>query len=266
MEVVVLGSGAAIIKEKRASASFLLKISSGESILLDAGWAAPLRLLQAGQDIQKLDHICISHPHADHIGSLMNILQSMLVSGYDVSGDGWEERKRTKPLYLHGYPGFGVHYEALRNIMVPERVEPYKINVLEYKDDKRDFGNLTISGVEVTHVPQFWSAAAFRVDAEGKSVVYSGDCGYDERLTKLAQGADLALFEMSVPPWMYKKGSRPNHISAYECGLIAAKAGVKKLALVHLYDNDTNEAILKDVNKNFEREVIISEDLQRIKV
>lgn len=266
METIVLGSGAPIIKEKRASASFLLKTGSGETVLLDAGWSAPLRLLQAGQDIQKLDHICISHPHADHMGSLMNILQSMLVAGYDISGAGWEERKRTKPLHIHGYPGFGAHYETIRGIMFPERVEPYKINVLEYNDDKRSFGNISISGVEVTHAPQFWKAAAFRVDADGKSVVYSGDCGYDERLVKLSKDADLALFEMTVPSWMYKNGPRPGHLSAYECGLIASKAGVKKLALVHLWDNDTAEAMLADVNKNFNGEVIISEDRQKIGV
>ena len=149
---------------------------------------------------------------------------------------------------------------------MPERVEQYKIEVLEYKSDKRTFDDVTIVGTEVVHVPQFWSSAAFRVESAGKSVVYTGDCGYDERFVALAKDADLGLFEMSVPLWMYKNGARPNHISAYECGLIAAKAKVRKLALVHLYDNDTPEAIETDVRKNFSSELILSEDLQKIEV
>lgn len=266
MDVTILGSGTCIIKEKRTSASFLVRTNDGQSVLLDCGWDAPMHLLKADQDIQKLDHVAISHPHADHIGSLMSILQSMLVSGYDVSGEGWQERARTKPLYLHGYPGFKEHYETLRGIMVPERVEAYQINVDEYQDDKRSFGNITVSGVEVMHVPHFWKSSAFRIDADGKSIAYTGDCGYDERFVKLAKGADLGLFEMSVPTWMYATGARPNHISPFECGLIAAKAGVKKIVLVHLYDNDSEENIEKAVRESFGGELIIAEDLQRVEI
>lgn len=265
MDLTVLGSGTCIIKEKRASASFLLR-RGDQSVLLDAGWDTPMRLVEVGQDVQKLDHIIISHPHADHMGSLMSILQSMLVAGYDVSGEGWQQRRREKPLFIHGYPGFTEHYEALRRIMVPERVEPYRINILEYRNEKRSFGDITISSTEVIHVPEYWSSAAFRIDADGKGFVYSGDCGYDERLLDLAKGADLGLFEMSVPSWMYSKGPRPNHLSGYECGLIAARAGLKRLVLAHLYDNDTKENTEAEVRKNFSGELIVSEDLQTIKV
>ncbi len=266
MEVTIRGSGTAVIKKNRTSASFLLRTDNGESRLLDAGWGAPMRLLDVGEDPQKIDHILITHPHADHIGCLLNLLQSMLVAGYDVCGDGWQLRKRSKPLYLHGYPGFAQDYEALRKIMFPERSEPYEIKVFGYSDDKRTFGDIVISGVEVTHMPQYFKSVAFRVDADGKSLVYSGDCGFDERLVTLSKGADVGLYEMSVPSWMYAKGPRPNHISATEAGIIAAKAGVKRLVLVHLYDNDKPENITADARKNFDGEIIISEDPQRIKI
>ncbi len=266
MELTILGSGTAIIKKTRTSASFLLKTNNNETILLDAGWGCPMRILESGANPQGLDHILITHPHPDHIGSLMNLLQSMLVSGYDVSGDGWQQRKREKPLHIHGYPGFTGDYETLRKIMFPERNEPYEIKIFEYPDNKRVFGDITIIGTEVVHVPQYFKASAFRVDADGKSVVYSGDCGFDERLIKLSKDADIALYEMSVPSWMFAKGARPNHISAIECGIIAAKAGVKRLVLVHLYDNDKEDTIISDVKKNFSGELIISHDLKKIKV
>lgn len=266
MELTILGSGTAVIREKRLPASFLLRTDTGKNLLLDAGWGAPMRILQARQDPQTIDHILISHPHADHMASLIPILQSMLVAGYDVSGGGWQERERKKPLYLHGYSGFTAHYEELRKIMMPERAEKYPINIFEYKDDTRFFNDITIIGIEVTHVPQFWSASAFRIEADGASIVYSGDCGYDERLVKLAKDADFGLFDASVPPWMYKNGPRPNHMSPFECGLVAYKADVKTLALFHLYDNDTKENIENDVRKNFSGELIITEDIQRFHI
>ncbi|MCL4379317.1 MAG: MBL fold metallo-hydrolase [Candidatus Marsarchaeota archaeon] len=266
MEITILGSGSAIMREKRRSASHLVKTNSGKSLLLDAGSGVPVNILKTGQDVQKLDHILITHAHGDHLGNLIPLMQSMLVDGYDVSGEGWQERRRTKPLYLHGYKGFTDHYEALRKIMFPERAEPYEIKIAEYQDNERTFDDVVIKGTEVTHVPQYWSASAFRVEADGKSIVYTGDCGYDERFVKLARNADVGLFEMSVPVWMYKAGPRPNHLSAFECGLVAAKSGVKKLVLVHMFDNDSEEAITEAVRQNFKGELIISEDLQRIEV
>ena len=266
MKLTILGSGSGFIREKRTSASFLLNADSGEAFLLDAGWGAPSRLLQAGQNIQSIDHILISHPHADHIGSLMNILQSMLLAGYETTGKGYQERKRKKPLYLHGYSGFKAHYETLRGIMMPERAEPYEIKILEYKENKNTFGNCTISGTEVKHVPQYWSSSAFRIDADGKSIAYTGDCGFDERFIKLAKGADLGIFEMSISSQMYERGSWKGHLSPYECGLLASKAGIKRIVLVHLYDNDSSENIEKEVRKNFGGELIISQDLQTIKL
>lgn len=264
MELTILGSGTCIIKEQRSSASFLLRAGK-TSLLLDCGWGAPEKLLKAGQDIQKLDHILISHPHADHIGSLINILQSMLVAGYDISGPGYQKRKRSKTLYLHGYKGFERDYEDLRRIEMPEREESYAIKLFEYyRKSSHTIGDLKITGVHVAHVPRFFNSAAFRIDYHGKSMTYGGDSCYDKAVIDLARNSDLALLEMSVPPSMFRKGQRPNHLSSYECGMMAKLAKVKTLALAHLYDNTASTEIIKEVRKNFDGELIITRDLQRI--
>jgi ribonuclease BN (tRNA processing enzyme) len=266
MKLTVLGSGTAVIRKKRHSASMFVD-AMGKTLLLDCGWGCPENMLKAGKNPQTIDHILISHPHPDHMGSLMNLLQSMLVSGVDVSGKGWEQRKREKTLYLHGYDGFAEDYEALRKIMFPERKEPYKIEVFEYPKNTNTFDGIKITGTTVTHVPEYFNSSAYRIDCDGKSIVYSGDCGYDERLVELSNNADLALYDVSVPPWMFKKGARPNHTSAYECGLMAHQAGVKKLALFHLYDNATKPATEKEARRGgFPNELIITKDLQTIEI
>lgn len=264
MRLTVLGSGAAVIRKDRSSAAFLLE-ADNQILLFDCGWGCPEKLLKVGCDIQKIDHILISHPHADHIGSLMNILQSMLVSGYGVSGPGYLRRRRSKTLYLHGYRGFAKHYEILRGIMVPEREEPYRIEVIEHPPTKTKFGNLTITSAEVKHVPQFWNSAAFRVDYNDKSLIYSGDSSYDENLVRLSKGASIALYEASIPIQMYRKsGSRPNHLSPFECGLLAQRANAKKLVLVHMFGNDSKERIEKEVRKSYSGPLIISRDMQHL--
>ena len=48
---------------------------------------------------------------------------------------------------------------------------------------------LTVSCIPIKH----YNGVAYRLEAEGKSVIYSGDMGYDENLSKLGKEADLAI-------------------------------------------------------------------------
>lgn len=263
MKLTILGSGSALINKKRASASMMLE--AGKKLLLfDYGWGAPLNIVRAGFDIQKINQIFISHPHADHMGSLINILQSTLVSGIF-----YPKTKRTQPLYLHGYRGFKNDLDTLIKMMSPELKIvklPFEIKVFEYHQDKKIIDNLKIYGQEVRHFPEEFHSVAFRVDYLKKSFVYSGDCGYDENLVKLAQNADLGAIEATLTPNYYKKyGPKPNHLSANEVGMVADKANLKKIVLFHLYDKLKYAGDrIKAVKENFKGQVIISKDLQTI--
>lgn len=263
MKLTILGSGSAVITKKRASASMMLEV--GEKLLLfDCGWGVPLNILRAGFDIQKIDHILISHPHADHMGSLINILQSIFVSGIF-----YPKTKRIKPIYLHGYFGFKKNLEILIKIMSPELKIvklPFKIKVFEYQQNQRIIGNLKISSHEVKHFPNEFHSVAFRIDYSKKSFVYSGDCGYDENLIKLVKNTDLAAIEATINPDYYQKfGPFPNHLSANEAGVIAQKAKIKKLVLFHLYDKLKYAGNrIKAAQENFKDEVIIAKDLMKI--
>lgn len=259
MKVTILGSGCSYINLDKKGAAFLLEFD-GKYLLFDCGWGCQESLLRIGIPVQKLDHVFITHPHADHIGGLIPLLQSIYVSGLF-----YPKTKRTKPLYLHGYKGFSKDYEALRTIMFPERIEPYEIHVLEYYNETRNFDSFKVHSSEVVHNPRYFHSNAYRIDFGNKSFVYSGDMGYDEKFIALSKDADIALLEMSFWPAYFKEfGARPNHLSTFECGLIAKKAKIKKLVLVHTYDKATDKEIESEIRKNFEGELIISKDLLNI--
>lgn len=262
MKLTVLGSGICIIGTERKGPSFLLDCD-GTALLFDCGWGFGENFMKAGYDLQALDHVFISHPHADHMGSLMHILQSMYVASNFYP----ETKGRTKPLHLHGYKGFSKDYETLRSIMFPERLESYEIKLFEYQNDQQVFGDVKIAGHEVKHRPDIFHAAGYKVEYNGKVFMYSGDTSFDEKpLTYLAKDADLAIFEASNKPESYtKNGPISNHLSAYEAGVLAQKANVKKLGLFHLYDID-EQVIKKEVGKNFKDELLILEDLQIIEL
>lgn len=260
MKITVLGSGTAAIRKERGSPVFLIE-AGPTKLLLDCGWSAGTNLVRAGYEPQQIDHIFISHPHADHMGNLINFIQSNLVTGYY-----WPKKKRTRALYLHGYKGFKKDYELLRKIMHPERKEKYPIKVLEYSNHHRDFKGIRVFGHEIKHVPYF-SAASFRIEYKGRVVAYSGDCAFDRSLIKISRNANLAMYDCSTTPKAYREhGPAASHMSPYECGMIANEANVKKLLPWHLYDNATGAEIRNEIKKNFRGQIIIPKDFQVINI
>lgn len=263
MKLTIIGSGSAVIRKERKAPSMVLEVGN-KTLLFDCGWGCGVNLLEAGFDIQKIDHIFITHPHADHMGDLVSLIFSMTVTGIFLP-----EKKRTKPLVIHGYKGLKKDFEVLHKIMHPEMIKygfPFKLKVLEYTNSSRKIDDFDIKSKEVNHT-EFFNAVAFRIEKGKKSFVYSGDTANNENLVKLSKDADLAVYEMSVPDWYFKKrGPAPTHLSPEECGQIAAQAGVKKLVLVHLYDNEPAKETRKAIKRNFKGQLIIPKDLQKIRI
>jgi len=73
---------------------------------------------------------------------------------------------------------------------------------------------------------------AYRIEADGKSVTYSGDTAPDDNLIKLAKETDTLVHECSFPSEEFLLGL---HTTATELGHLAAKAECKRLVLTHLY-------------------------------
>ncbi|MDJ0641319.1 MAG: MBL fold metallo-hydrolase [Erythrobacter sp.] len=72
----VLGSGGPIAKAGRAGTSYLLWIDGEPRLLIDAGSGSFLRFAEAGGKIESLDAILLTHLHADHVGDLIDVLNS----------------------------------------------------------------------------------------------------------------------------------------------------------------------------------------------
>ena len=260
MKLTILGSGICVFDHERKGPSFLLE-TDNQLLLFDCGWGFGENLLKAGHQPFDLDHIFISHPHADHMGGLINILQSIFVTTKF-----FPEKARIKPLFLHGYLGFKKDYEKLRSLLFPEREEPYEINVIEHQNDSKIYDTFELSTAEVKHRPDLFHSTAYRIDADETAFVYSGDCGYDERIIELSKDAQLIVLDCSNPAKTYRKhGAASNHLSPFECGKVAKQAKINELILYHIYyDLTTKEEIEEEVKKNFDGKLILPTDLQTI--
>ncbi|HDL65163.1 MAG TPA: MBL fold metallo-hydrolase, partial [Proteobacteria bacterium] len=130
----------------------------------------------------------------------------------------------------------------------------FPVMIHEITDNEWSGKGWKIQTGPVKHNPE---SIAYRLEADsGKVVVYTGDTGYSESLIELARGADLLISECSFPDAV----DLPAHLNPSKVGRIARLAGVKKVLLTHLYPPCDEVDIVKECGREFEGEIIKSED------
>lgn len=258
----MLGTGTGLIRAERRSPAVLIE-SKHESVVVDCGWGVPDALTKINFPLHTLGHICITHSHADHMSALPALLQSLVIANIPhLPGEA-----RQKPLYLHGYPGFAEDIGALTRMMVPELRLGEQVVIVEHGDGiSKKFGGLSIAAQEIQHIREL-RAVAFRISDDVHSVAVSGDLGWDERFAPIVEETNLAVLDASVSNDLFEQlGPRPNHLSAVECGMWAARAGLDHLVLTSLYDLDKTLALEAAVRQNYQGKLTIPHDLQEFEL
>jgi ribonuclease BN (tRNA processing enzyme) len=119
------------------------------------------------------------------------------------------------------------------------------------REDEVRFGDLRIRSAPTNHTE---GSLAYRVEAEGRSLVYSGDTDESDSLVALARGADLLVLEAANP--FKVKG----HLTPAEAGRLAARAGVGRLLLTHLYPPCDTVDVAALAGLEFSGEILRAED------
>jgi len=264
MKITMLGTGTGMIRPDRRSPSVLLETLSGESAIVDAGWGVPEALREINFPLHTLSHLAITHSHADHMATLPSLIQSQLIANLRGYGPAREDH-----VIIHGYPGIKKDIVTLREMQVPEPDSPKREPaIVEHGRDMRlRMANLAISGLEVRHIEALRSVS-YSFEADNKKVVVTGDLGWEEDEQKLAKllmhlnNADMAIMDSSATHEEYEQQPVRSHLSPYQCGLLAARAGIKHLVLTSLTDRESEEFIIEKVHENYDGELTIPHDGQ----
>ena len=117
----------------------------------------------------------------------------------------------------------------------------------------QQLGPFTVTSLPAAHPVEAYS---IRVEAGGRSLVYSGDTGPTAGLVALAAGADLALFEASFvgddhPPDL--------HLSARDAARIAQQARATRLVLTHLVAWNADDQVLREAQEVFAGPIALAE-------
>jgi len=201
-------------------------------------------LASAGLPWAEIDVLFFTHFHADHIGDLAALLFALNIPNVN----------RTHPLTLCGPPGMQQLYEnlvaAYGRWLPPKRYELY---IEELRGEPIE-GMLW--RVETAQAEHSQPAYGCRLEADGASMVYSGDTDYSESLISLASSCHLLILECSYP----NEIEAPGHLTPEKAGEMAARADCRKLALTHIYPVSARYDLVAQCRKSFPGDVILAED------
>lgn len=272
----VLGSGGPEVQDKRASSSYLIWQNGSPRILIDSGGGSALRFGQSGANVTDLYAVLFTHFHIDHSSDFPALIKSSY----------FEDRNKDLPVFgPEGnklLPSADQFIQRLFNDK--SGTWPYMSDFLpaisqvkdtgEYHLSARDIpfnrekavkvfskNGLSVSTISVHHGPLL--ALAWRIDADGKSIVISGDMNGDyHSLEKLAKDADLLVAHNAVPE-NTRGVARNLHMPPSVIGKIAQSANVKQLVLSHLMLRTLNkrQQTLKFIQQHYRGKTRFANDL-----
>lgn len=243
VKITIIGSGCGIPNPKRGSPCIAVAVGT-EKIVFDCGPGALRAMAAAGFAWDKVDMLFFTHFHTDHVGDMAPLLFALNIP--DVN--------RTEPLALFGPPGLQKLYDKLvaahGDSLSPKR---YELHIQE-------LGNEPLEGamwrVETAAAEHSQPAIAYRIEADGAAMVYSGDTDYSEAIIRLAASCDLLILECSYP----NEIEVPGHLTPAKAGEMAARAACRKLALTHIYPVSADYDLAAQCRQSFPGDIITAED------
>ena len=243
-ETALVGGNTSCVEVTGGGSRVILDAGSGIRALGDA-------LVKAGE--HKRVHLLLSHVHWDHVMGIP-FFTPLYVPGCEVViGSGPLERDGAsgKRLPLREVlqrqmtpPLFPIDFDSVSGRVTTVDLEP---------DSAFTVGRLEVTMATLSHPDPVW---AYRISFGGHSVVYATDTEHeegkiDERLVRLARGADVLIYDAQYTPEEYRGEVGPSKRgwghSTYEAGVdVARAASVKTLALFH-HDPRRSDAQVSEI-------------------
>jgi len=219
--LVVIGSGTVAPSARRTAPAHWVE-AGATRLLLDCGAGTLHRAATLDLPWHTVQHIAITHFHADHWGELPHLLFALR----------WGiEPARSAPLVVWGPAGLRARLEALARGFgdwVLEPGFPLAIRELAPGAAAALADDVTLECHATPHTDE---SLAYAVRHAGCRLVYTGDTGPSDALARWAAGCDLLLAECSLP----EERAIDVHLTPSRAGVMARDAQAKCLVLTHFY-------------------------------
>jgi ribonuclease BN (tRNA processing enzyme) len=245
--VTIIGSGNPQYNPERSQPSALVQYK-GTKFLIDMGNGTKAQLNKLGLTGRNSpDALLITHHHIDHNEEFMSMVHSKFMSPNEfiIAGPSPIDemtgyvKKFYKDDLNYRLSGIGRTFD--------EKSTKETVKVLK-DGESFEYKGVKISTLEVPHSIK---TIAYRFDADGKSIVITGDLTYTDNLRKLAKNVDILVIDGKVSPIQNGNGSTnqsgqnrsqqnpvdgsvPAHASIPQIAKMALECNAKTMVLTHL--------------------------------
>jgi ribonuclease Z len=229
LRVGIVGSGVLVPNDGRRSSGHWVSAEDGPRgeapfrLLFDCGSGTLHGMARDGLPWGELSHIVVSHFHADHLGDLAPVVWALR----------WGLRgTRTHPLHLLGPEGLGMRMHGLAAGFGSWLLDPgFPVIVHEVAPGapwREEHSGLELVAHAAAHTPE---ALAWRLEARGASVGYTGDTGASPPLAAFFRGVELLVAECALPD----PDETGIHLTPAGLAALASGARPELLVPVHFY-------------------------------
>ena len=274
MRLTLLGTGLPMPNPKRKGPSQVISVGHLH-ILIDCGPGAVQRLGEAGIAPRDIDHVFITHHHADHYLDLDYFILIRWLTGCDrplsIYGPSGQSRMIDRMMELNAYD-----FENRLHVMARGRPLP-KIIVTEFGQGHiGDISGVGVSAFVTPHLPDDRSFG-FCLRTRDKTIVISGDTAPCENVVKAAYKADILVHECVdskksnlasvpgfAPPEERLAYMASIHTVPEKLGLIAREAKPGKLVTMHMVPATVPAELKATIARDFDGTILIGEDLMQV--
>jgi ribonuclease BN (tRNA processing enzyme) len=260
--VLLLGTGGAPNANRRQACLLVARADRAlPPILLDTGNGLEVvrALIDAGVDPLRVQDVFISHRHADHSGGLDPLLLwrrlRILKTGQTIAEI--PARVYAEPRVLEA---FGRFLDVTSSGTIPAYGAALQLTpLLDGQPAALPHGGQIVPFL-VDHAPVDGGALGCVVEIDGLRIAYSGDTRPSARLVEAVQGVDVLLHEAGGLDQDAEVVHRHAHSTAGDAGRAAREAGVARLVLTHIPDDDLVEPMRTEAAAAFGRPVEVAAD------
>lgn len=289
LSVVFVGTAGSTPTPRRGLTSVLAR-RGGDHLLFDCGEGTQRQLLRS-VGLADLEHVFITHFHADHILGIPGMLKTFALRG------------RELPLTIYGPPGLERvigEFDAMIGRL------PYDLDVYELAPgEELGFKGYRVSAFDVAHRGRAYGYALIESDRpghfdeetarrlgvtpgpdfgvlqrggeveladgtfvrseqvvgetrRGRRVVYTGDTAPCDATVEAATGADLLIHEATFGDDEAARAVETKHSTARQAAEVAREAGVELLCLTHISSRYFGKELREEA-----REVFANTELPR---
>ena len=263
----VLGTASALPTTERYPSAQVLDVR-GRLFMMDCGEGAQIQLRKVGVSFLRIEHICLSHIHGDHIFGLFGLLSTMSLLGRSAPlriyapktfrtildffmiqfGEGVQfeidyvelDMKEPQVVYenrtveLLAFPLN--HRVETFGYIIREKMPPFNVRkdaVQKYALTLTEIGTLKRGEDVVREDIVITNAEAAYRKYKPRSYAYCSDTAPFPELSQWIKGATLLYHEATFPSEMAEMAEKTHHSTTLQAAATALDAGVGRLIVGH---------------------------------